>query len=102
MRRKRRSFSAEFKAQRVLEVLSGIKTQAEVCREHQLQPHLFAQWKTTFLERAPTLFQTEEHRTQEALRIAELERLVGQQALELEVLKKGSSILTSLRGRSEP
>ena len=99
MRRKRRCFSPEFKAELVLAVLSGTKTQAEMCREHQLQPHLFAHWKATFLERAPSLFQTEEHATQEARRIAELERLVGQQALELEVLKKGSSILASLRGR---
>lgn len=100
MTRKRRSFSPEFKAQRVLEVLSGAKTQAEVCREHQLQPHLFAHWKTLFLARAPTLFQTDEHQTQDAARIAELERLIGQQALELEVLKKGSSILTALRRRN--
>src|SRR5438445_5637832 len=85
MRRKRRSFSPEFKAQLVLEVLSGAKIQ-EVCREHQLQPHLFAHGKATFLERAPLLFQTEEHQSQEAMRVAELERLIGKQAIELEVL----------------
>ena len=101
MKRNRRSFSPEFKVEVVLAVLSGAKTQAEVCREHPLQPQLFAHWKATFLERAPSLFRTEESQSQEAARIAELERLVGQQALELEVLKKGSSILTSLRRRSE-
>lgn len=34
--RKRRAFSAEFKARVVLEVLSGAKNAAEVCREHRL------------------------------------------------------------------
>jgi transposase-like protein len=102
MPRKRRSFSPEFKAQVVLEVLSGAKTQAEVCREHQLQPTLFALWRTTFLERAPFLFRANEVQSQEALRIAELERLLGQQALELEILKKGSTRWGSLRRKSGP
>ena len=33
---KRRSFSPAFKAQVVLELLSGTKTKAQICREHQL------------------------------------------------------------------
>lgn len=102
MPRTRRSFSPEFKAQVVLDVLSGARSQAEVCREHQLSPHLFAQWRTTFLERAASIFSPEEQRSQEQARIGELERLVGKQALELEALKKGSSILGSLRRRNEP
>ena len=97
MKRARRSFTPEFKAERVLEVLSGAKTQAEVCREHQLQHHLFAHWKQTFLERAPTLFETDEHRTGDEARVAELERLVGRQAVEIEALKKASSIWASAR-----
>ena len=101
MPRTRRSFSPEFKAQVVLDVLSGARSPAEVCREHQLSPHLFAQWRTTFLERAASIFSPEEQRSQEQARIGELERLVGKQALELEALKKGSSILASLRRRNE-
>jgi transposase len=101
MKQARRSFSSQFKVERVLEVLSGIKTQAEVCREHQLQPHLFASWKSTFLERAPSLFETDEHRSGDEARVAELERLVGRQAVEIEALKKASSILASARRRSE-
>ena len=101
MPRTRRSFTPEFKAQVVLDGLSGTKSQAEVCREYQLSPHLFSQWRTTFLERAASVFSPEEQRSQEQARIGELERLVGKQALELEALKKGSSILASLRRRNE-
>ena len=36
----RRRFTAEFKAQVVLEVISGMKTAAEACREYRLKPQV--------------------------------------------------------------
>ncbi len=74
---KRRSFSPEFKAQVVLELLSGTKSSAELCRQHQLSSQLLAQWKAAFLERAAVVFMSEEQRSQEAVRIAELEPVGG-------------------------
>ncbi len=44
-KRRRRSFTAEFKAQVVLEVLSSLKSQAEVARQHKLKPELITRWK---------------------------------------------------------
>lgn len=90
-RRARRSFTPEFKAKVVLDVLTGSATQAEVCRKHQISPSLFALWKATFLERLPVVFQADEQHAAEAVRVADLERLVGQQALELAALKKAST-----------
>ncbi len=90
---KRRVFTPEFKVQVVLDLLSGRKSSAELCREHQLSAQLLAQWKATFLERAPQLFRSEEQRSHEATRIAELERLVGRLTLEAEILKKATSTL---------
>jgi transposase-like protein len=90
-RRPRRTFPPEFKAKLVLDVLTGAATPAEVCRKHQLSPNLFALWKATLLDRVSTVFQADEERSAEAARIAELERLVGQQALELAALKKVST-----------
>lgn len=100
---KRRSFSPEFKAQVVLELLSGTKSSAELCRQHQLSSQLLAQWKAAFLERAAVVFMSEEQRSQEAARVAELERLVGRMTLELEILKKATAIVQTLpngNGRS--
>ena len=37
---KRRTFTAEFKARVVLEVISGMKSAAEICREHNIKPPL--------------------------------------------------------------
>ena len=93
--RNRRAFSAEFKARVVLEVLSGAKTAAEVCREHQIKPQLFASWKAQFLENAPQAFGQERRLDESSERIRELERLLGQKTLELEIAKKASDILTS-------
>ena len=99
----RRTFTAEFKAKVVLEVLGGHKSSAEVCRQYGIGAPLLCTWKATFLERAALVFQGDERHGQEQARIAELERLVGCQALEIEVLKKASSMLALPRrgsGRS--
>ena len=90
-RRARRTFTPEFKAKVVLDVLTGAATQAEVCRKHQISPTLFGLWKATLLDRLSLVFQADEARSAEAARIADLERLVGQQALELAALKKAST-----------
>lgn len=88
----RRNFTPEFKARVVLEVLSGIKSPAEACREYEIKSDLLSHWKNILLERAALVFQNQERHSREQARIAELERLVGRQALELEILKKASSL----------
>jgi transposase len=97
---KRRTFTPEFKAQVVLEELTGIKDKAEVCREYRLRPQVFSRWRAEFLERASEIFATQPSRGDEQERIAELERMVGRLTMELEVAKKASNILTSLSARN--
>ncbi len=100
---KHRSFSPEFKAQVVLELLSGMKSNTDLCRQYQISSQLLAQWKATFLERAAILFTSAEQRSQETARIAELERLVGRLTLEAEVLKKATTILQTVpNGNGRP
>ncbi len=93
MPRTRRSFSPQFKAQTVLDLLSGVANQAEICRQHQLSPALVARWKATVLEQLHRLFDEESLPSAEQTRIADLEQLVGRQVLELEILKKASRML---------
>lgn len=99
---KRRKFSAEFKAQVVLEVLSGTRSTGEICREHQIKPQVLSSWKAQFLENAPQLFERSRDQDATGERIAELERLLGQKTLELEIAKKASSILGSPSSRNGP
>ncbi len=79
-KRRRRSFTPQFKAQVVLEVIAGLKSQAEVARQNKLKPELIARWKDIALEGLETLFQAGERRDQDRERIAELERMVGRRA----------------------
>ena len=92
-KRRRRSFTPQFKAQVVLELLAGLRSQAEVARQHKLKPELIARWKEFALEGLETLFQGEGQRSQDEDRIAELERMVGSLTMELEVAKKASALL---------
>jgi transposase len=96
MPRTRRSFSPQFKAQTVLDLLTGVSNQAEICRQRKLSPQLLARWKATVLEQLHRLFEEDSQQSPEQTRIAELEQLVGRQALELEILKKVSRLLPGL------
>jgi transposase len=97
---KRRSFTPEFKAQVVLEVLSGAKSTAEACREYDLQAQVLNRWKTEFVEQAHTIFEKGAEQSQDQARLVELERMVGRLTMDLEVAKKVSSILNSPAGRN--
>jgi transposase len=90
----RRQFTAEFKAQVVLELLSGAKNSAELCHEHQIASSGLTDWKAHFLARAASLLTGSDQRDhQDATRVAELEHLVGRLTLENGILKKATSIL---------
>ena len=86
--RKRRSFSGRFKAQVVLEVLTGVKSAAQVCREQGIKETLLSRWKQEFIERAPELFERNRSQNQQDERVAELERVIGRLTLDLEMAKK--------------
>ena len=98
--RKRRRFTPQFKAQVVLEVLTGAQSPAEVCRRHALGLNLLTTWKATFLEKAHTLFQGDEQRDEDQARIAELEQLLGRATRQIEILKKASMLLDAASTRN--
>jgi transposase len=97
-RRMRRKFTASFKAEVVRDLLTGKHSAAELCREHQLSSSLLSIWKEAALDHLQLLFQAEEDRDPQQVRIADLEQLVGRQALELEILKKASRLLSGNPG----
>jgi transposase-like protein len=102
MSQKRRNFSAQFKLETVLDGLRGEKTVAQICRERDISESLYYKWRDAFMERAAEVFvdQRGPQRDEQGERIAELERLAGKQALEIEILKKAGSLLGSMRERN--
>ena len=68
-RRARRTFTPEFKAKVVLDILTGAAPQAEVCRKQRISPSLLALWRATLLDRLPVVFQADEEHSAEAARV---------------------------------
>ena len=93
MPKKRRNFSAEFKTKVVLDIISGSKSSADVCREYNLKPDLVWHWKNQFLANASQVFESEKKVDPQQARIEELERLAGKLSLELEITKKALTLL---------
>jgi transposase-like protein len=100
MPRIRRSFSPQFKAKVVVDLLTGAVSQAELARRHGLKPDLVARWKADAIGRLPDLFAGDDQAQQHQARIAELEQIIGRQTVELEELKKASRLLTGTPARS--
>jgi transposase len=96
----RRRFTAKFKTQVVLDLLTGRKRMAHICREHNLKEQVVMRWRAVFLERAEFLFSAETERDEHLERIAELERLVGRLTMELDLAKKASQLWGSRATRN--
>jgi transposase len=96
----RRKFTAEFKSQMVLQVLSGERTVAEVCREHELTAQMVSDWKAQFLAGAAQVFEKGNPVSEEQARIAELEQMVGNLTMQLEIAKKASTLLAGASSRN--
>ena len=93
-KRKRRKFTPEFKAEVVLEALSGESSQAEVCRRHNLSEDQLSKWKQQLVENAASVFASTDKPSGEAAeRIAHLEQLVGRLTVALDIQKKASTWL---------
>ncbi len=96
MPRKRRSFSAEFKAQVVLELISGKKSLMEASREYNIKDTVLSRWKQEFVAKATQVFEQPQEVQEKEARIAELERMVGKLTMQIELQKKVLSLANSL------
>ena len=88
--RKRRSFSAEFKAHVALEALSGAHTMSELSAKHGVHPNMISQWKRRVQESLPELFsrKTAGSDGSRDAEIKELHAKIGQLAVEKDFLAK--------------
>jgi transposase len=96
----RRRFTAKFKTQVILDLLTGRRSMAQLCREHDLKEQVVTRWRATFLDRAERLFAVDIEREGHLERIADLERLVGRLTMELDIAKKASQLWGSRATRS--
>jgi transposase len=96
----RRRFTPKFKTQIVLDLLTGRRSIAQLCREHDLKEQVATRWRAAFLDRAEILFRADTEREEHLERLAELERLVGRLTMEPDLAKKASQLWGSRATRS--
>ena len=92
MVRKRKQFTASFKAKVALEALKGEKSTSEIASHYKVHPTQVNQWKKQLLRSIPDAFErggTKEPREKDEL-IDELYRQIGVLKVELDWLKKKS------------
>ena len=80
-------YSARFKFQVVMEVLTGDKSPGQVAKAYGVHPNTVNAWKRTFLENGPEIFAQDGVVAEYERRIAELERLLGKKDVEIALLK---------------
>jgi transposase-like protein len=91
----RRSFTAEYKAKVVLELIAGAKSLAQASREYSIKDTVLSRWKQEFLAKAAQVFEQPKEVQEKEVKIAELERMVGRLTMQLELQKKVLSYANS-------
>lgn len=90
----RRKFTSKFKAKVALEAIKDQKSLAELAEKFDLHPNQISQWKREFLHNAENVFdsgKTKSKKTEAEEREEELLKMIGQQKVELDFLKKALS-----------
>ncbi len=94
MGKKRRQFSAGFKAKVAVEAIKGQRTVQQIASTFGVHPNQVAQWKRQALDELPEVFSKGRERTDRADEEmkAELYEQIGRLRMELEWLKKKSGL----------
>ena len=100
---KKRSFSPEYKAKVVMDVLEGKQLAGEIALENGINPKLLSTWKHEFLQNAYKAFSTSKEAAEAARQLREAESReqelmakIGVLTMENDWLKKKSK---EIRGR---
>lgn len=89
---KRRKFDAAFKTKVVIETLGERYSVQELARKHQIHPNQISTWKRQFLDNASVVFERPQAgKCEEELEKERLYKVIGQQKVELDFLRKASS-----------
>ena len=82
-----RRYTAKFKFQVILELLTGSKTIGQIARAYGVHPITLSHWKKEFIEKGPELFSQQATIHEYENKIRELERLIGHKEVEIALLK---------------
>ena len=92
----RKQYSKEFKAKIALEAMKELRTINEIASQYQLHPNQVVKWKKQLLENVVEIFEDgrkTKNSNQESNNENELYQQIGKLQMELEWLKKKSSLM---------
>lgn len=82
-----RKFASNFKFQLVVEALKNESNQSEIARAYQVDPKLISLWKNQLIDKGHKVFELGGG-DQSAQKISDLEKIIGKQTVEINLLKK--------------
>lgn len=91
MNQKKNNFNPAFKAKVACMALRENKAINELASEHGVHSSQINTWKKTVIQNSSTLFERKNKKSKN-VDVAELQRIVGQQAIQLEWYKKNLGI----------
>lgn len=87
--KRKNSFTTAFKAKVACAALRENKSISELCAEHGVHATQINKWRKTITDQSATLFERKNDKRHQAdLDVAELQRIVGEQAIQLAWYKK--------------
>ena len=92
----RRKWSAEQKLAMIIQGLKANISVSELCREHGISQVQYYKWRDQFLEGAKERLSSKRSKngTPDQTKIKQLERIIGQQTVTIEILKKIQNLET--------
>ena len=83
-----RKLKPQLKFQIVLEAIEHERSNTEIARQYGIHPQLIVNWKRDFIRKGPSLFVGEQRKKDNDKKKEELEKIIGQQTIEIQLLKK--------------
>lgn len=95
-KRKKNSYSAQFKLDRALEAINTNNI-AEIARKYNLSSNLLYLWRDQLIERGASVFETAPDAEVKELKskVGRLEQMIGKKEVELNLLKNFSDFYSS-------
>lgn len=94
---KKKSYTAQFKFDRVIDILRNNGNISEIARKYDLNPNLLYIWRDQLLDRGLSVFENAPDKTANDLKtkVSRLEQMLGKKEVELSLLKNFSDFYSS-------
>ena len=83
----RRKLKSQLKFQIVLEAIKHESANTEIARQYDIHPQLIVNWKREFFQKAPSIFEEKRKKKNDSKKMENLEKIIGQQTIEIQLLK---------------